>query len=159
MSLYSPSQTASQAISAALRQSSPLIQSTQVPRWGADGKGEYRDEQLPNEDPARYRRLRRSRTGRPESRGLGRCDRLRAARGARRSGAHFPEELSWDSRLLWQALRADRRGVQGAAPETVVAGEGRRGHRGRGSPQDGGGGPGDRGLGRGAPSGPDRYGQ
>jgi nucleotide-binding universal stress UspA family protein len=42
-------------------------------------------------------------------------------RGARRSGAHFPEELSRDSRLLWQALRADRRGVQEAAPERVLA--------------------------------------
>jgi ribonucleoside-diphosphate reductase alpha chain len=42
-------------------------------------------------------------------------------RGARRSGAHFPEELSGDARLLWQALRADRRGVRGAAAETVLA--------------------------------------
>src|SRR5918994_6966720 len=77
------------AISAALRPISPLIQSTQVPRWDADGKGEYRDEHLPDEDPTRYRRLQRSRTSRPEGRGLGRCNRLRAARGTRRIGAHF----------------------------------------------------------------------
>ena len=38
-------------------------------------------------------------------------------------------------------------------------GAGRRGHSGRGLPQDGAGGSGDRGLGRGAGSGPDRDGQ
>src|SRR5215211_4120367 len=66
----------------------------------------------------------------------------------------YPGTLGYYGKLL----RADRRGVQGAAPETVVAGEGRRGHRGRDSPQDGAGGSGDRGLGRGARSGPDRDG-
>src|SRR5829696_3546791 len=128
------------------------------PSTGADGKGECHDEHLPDEDSAGHRRLRRSRAGRPEGRGHSRKDRIRVARGARRSATHVPGELPRSARLLWQALRADRSGVQEAAARAVLAGQGSRGHRSRDSPQDGGGGPGDRGVGQGTWRGPDRDG-
>src|SRR5215211_3451112 len=95
----------------------------------------------------------------PERAGYALGCRMYATPEGLRGSPTIPEELSRDARLRTQALRADRRGVQGAAAERVLAGEGGRGHRSRDSPQDGAGGSGDCGLGRGAPSGPDRDGQ
>src|SRR5215207_7534542 len=108
ISLCSPSGTAS----CRLR---PLVLNEGIdtistdPSMGPDGKGECHDEHLPDEDPARYRRVQRSRAGRLEGRGTGPKDRLRVARGARRSGAQLPPGTLGYDRKLYEHIEEESR--------------------------------------------------